>query len=151
MISHATCVNVHASVFGESTSQVNGTRFRRRGRGNPEVLCVSMRVWSTDHDGEDVDETILWYIVCLCRCGQQTRTEKTWTRESCATVCDCAGVVNRLGRRRRGRRNPVVHCVSVQVWSTDKDGEDVGASESSGTVCLCRCGQQTVSHRAQKT
>ena len=106
-----------------------------------------------------MDEGILWYSVCLCKCGQQARTEKMWARA-----------------------NPVVQCVSVQVWSTDhvtQDEEDVRTREVNGTVCvcaglvnrpcdtgrrrredegsewhsvcLCRCGQQTVWHRAQKT
>ena len=36
--------------------------------------------------------------------------------------------------------NPVVLCVSVQVWSTDhvtQDGEDVWMREVNGTVCVC--------------
>ena len=45
--------------------------------------------------------------------------------ESRGTVCVYAGVVNRPRRRRRGRDNPVVQCVPVQVWSTDQDREDV--------------------------
>ena len=82
---------VHSSVVGESTSQVSGTKLRRR----------------------------------------------VWARESSGTVCVYAGVVNGPEQRRRGRGNPVVECVPVQVWSTDQDGEDVGASQSSGAVCVC--------------
>ena len=61
-----------------------------------------------------MDEGILWYSVCLCKCGQQTRTEKTWARANPVVLCVCAGVVNRpcgTGRKRREDEGIKSYCV----------------------------------------